>query len=64
MMASEIDDIPVVRRDHVLGQDLSTLSIDELNGRIAALRAEIVRLEAEITRKTAHRDAAASVFRL
>lgn len=48
---------------HVIGQDLSTLSLHEIADRIAMLRAEIVRLEEARASKAASRDAAASVFK-
>lgn len=63
-MAGEIDDVPARRTDMVLGQDLAALSVDELRHRIDALKAEIGRIEGEIGKKSAHRDAAASMFRL
>ncbi len=48
---------------HELGQDLSMLSVEELRERIGALRAEIERLEASISKKQASRNAADSVFK-
>lgn len=48
---------------HQLGQDLSSLSLHELEERIGLLRAEIIRLEAAMAGKAASRDAAASVFK-
>lgn len=47
---------------HQLGCDLSAISADELRRRIAELEAEIVRINAEITRKEASRKAADSLF--
>ena len=47
---------------HQLGQDLSSLSIDELEDRVALLKQEIGRITAVITAKTAHRSAADAVF--
>jgi len=49
--------------EHQIGQDLSTLSLHELDARIALLHAEIVRLEQARAGKAASRDAAASVFK-
>ena len=49
---------------HVIGQDLSTLSLDELAERTAMLRDEIARIEAAIARKRASAAAADAVFRL
>lgn len=48
---------------HEIGSDLSSISVDELDERIALLQGEIERLEAEKTRKQASRDAAAAFFR-
>ncbi len=48
---------------HVVGGDLSLLSVDELTGRIAILQTEIKRLEAEREKKSAGRKAAESLFR-
>ena len=44
-------------------QDLDPISIDELNERIAALKAEIARVEAHIERVTRHRSAAEELFK-
>ncbi|CAH1650373.1 conserved hypothetical protein [Hyphomicrobiales bacterium] len=52
---------PVIQ--HVLGQDLSTLSLHELTERIALLRAEIERLTAAQAAKEASRAKADAVFR-
>ncbi len=46
-----------------LGEDLTTLSVAELQARIAALHAEIARVEAELAAKKAHEAAAASIFK-
>lgn len=51
------------KREIVIGEDLSTLSVDELNQRIEALKAEIERLKAERTKKEAHEAAANAVFK-
>lgn len=48
---------------HLLGQDLSRLSIEELDARIALLKSEIVRLEQAMSTKQASREAAEGVFR-
>lgn len=44
-------------------QDLDPLSIDELNERIAALKAEIARVEAHMQRAQTHLSAAEELFR-
>ena len=46
-----------------VGENLERLSIGELEARIAAFEAEVVRVRAEITRKKAHEAAAASLFK-
>ncbi|HVI27781.1 DUF1192 domain-containing protein [Hansschlegelia sp.] len=66
-MAAFDDDLPRTPgplREHVIGQDLSVLSVEDLTQRVAALRSEIERLEAAIAAKTAQRSAADSLFRL
>lgn len=42
--------------------DLERLSVDELNQRIEALKAEIAACEAELNRKSAHKSAADALF--
>lgn len=49
---------------HEIGQDLSTLSIDELGERIDLLNAEIARLETARGAKSSSRKAADSFFKL
>ncbi len=44
-------------------QDLDPISIEELNERIAALRAEILRVETHIRRVEDHRSAAEELFK-
>jgi uncharacterized small protein (DUF1192 family) len=51
------------KKAHELGEDLTLLSVSELQDRIEALKAEIARLEASIQSKEATRNAADSVFR-
>ena len=48
---------------HVVGQDVSLLSAGELTERIASLKAEIERLEAERTARGATKSAAEALFR-
>ena len=48
---------------HAIGQDLSLLSVADLNERIAQLRREIARLEAELAAKGATKAAAEAFFR-
>ena len=58
------DDEPKKKpRPHEIGQDLALLSVDELAERIALLRDEIARLEAERAAKGATKSAAEALFR-
>lgn len=61
------DDILPRRNDDSLAalarQDLDPLSIEELDARIAALRAEIDRVEAHKSRASSHRASAEALFR-
>lgn len=47
----------------MLGEDLSTLSVGELEARIKTLEAEIARVEAELGTKKSHEAAAAALFK-
>lgn len=61
---SLFDDVPKEKPvPHRLGEDLATLSIDELEARIELLQAEIVRLRTAIEGKTASRQAASAFFK-
>jgi uncharacterized small protein (DUF1192 family) len=62
-MASEDDDRPRKKITHEIGQDLSLLSVEELNERIALLTAEAERLREAAARKRASKDAANSFFK-
>jgi uncharacterized small protein (DUF1192 family) len=62
-MAIEDDDKPRKKITHEIGQDLSLLSVDELNERIALMTSEIERLQAAAARKRASKDAASSFFK-
>lgn len=48
---------------HEVGQDISLLSVEELSERILLLKAEIGRIEAELTAKGASKAAAEALFR-
>jgi uncharacterized small protein (DUF1192 family) len=63
MPSIEDDDRPRKKVTHEIGQDLSLLSVEELNERIALLRSEVERLQAAVTRKRASKDAADSFFK-
>ena len=63
MPAIDDDDRPKKKIAHEIGQELALLSVKELTERIALLREEIARLEADITRKQATRSAADQFFK-
>lgn len=50
-------------RPHEIGQDLSTLSVADLNERIVVLKGEIARIETELRSKDTTRGAAEALFR-
>ena len=62
-MATEDDDKPRKKVSHEIGQDLSLLSVEELNERIVLLTSEIERLQAAATKKRASKEAANSFFK-
>ena len=57
------DDKPQPPRAITLGEDLSRISVAELDERVAALEAEITRVRAEMTRKKKHAAAADALFK-
>jgi uncharacterized small protein (DUF1192 family) len=63
MAASDDEDRPKKKIVHELGQDLTLLSVAELNDRIALLKVEIGRLEADIKSKQASKSAADLFFK-
>ena len=63
MPAIDPDDLPKKKITHEIGQDLSLLSVGELTERIALLKDEIGRLEAEMARKNATRSVADQFFK-
>ena len=62
-MPIEDDDRPRKKVSHEIGQDLSLLSVEELNERIALLSSEITRLQEAATKKRASKNAADSFFK-
>lgn len=62
-MPIDEDDRPRPKITHELGQELSLLSVDDIEARIALLTAEIERLKADAAKKRASRDAAAAFFK-
>ena len=63
MPAIDEDDRPKKKIAHEIGQDLTLLSVEELAERIALLKEEIARLEADMTSKQATRAAADQFFK-
>ena len=57
------DDRPKPKPVHEIGQDLSMLSLAEIDLRVAALKAEIERLNEARAKKDASRSAADAFFR-
>jgi uncharacterized small protein (DUF1192 family) len=62
-MAREDDDQPQKKVIHEIGQDLSLLSVEDIDTRIALLAAEIERLKAALNIKRATRAAADRIFK-
>jgi len=63
MPAFDEEDRPKKKLVHEIGQDLSLISVAELNERIALLREEIARLEADIAKKQSTRASADQFFK-
>ena len=63
MAAMDDDDRPKKKISHEIGQDLALISVRELEERIALLREEIERLEADIGRKQSSRNVADQFFK-
>jgi len=63
MAAIDPDELPKKKISHELGQELALLSVGELTDRIALLKDEIARLEAEMKRKNASKSAADTFFK-
>jgi uncharacterized small protein (DUF1192 family) len=63
MAAIEEDDRPKKKIVHEIGQELALLSVGELTERIAILKEEIARLEANIARKQVSKSAADQFFK-
>ncbi len=63
MPAIDEDDRPKKKITHEIGQDLYLLSVTELNDRIALMKEEIARLEADIKKKDSSRNSADQFFK-
>lgn len=63
----DLDDNLPRRRNDLLAdlarEDLGLLSVDELDARVAALKAEITRTEAQISFATSHKAVADALFK-
>ena len=57
------DDQPKKKVQHEIGQDLSLISVAELNERIVLLRDEIARIEADIAKKQSSRATADQFYK-
>ena len=58
------DELPLKKKTvHEIGADLAVLSVEELLERMAALKDEIVRLEAAVSAKKASRASADQFFK-
>jgi uncharacterized small protein (DUF1192 family) len=63
MPAIEDDDRPKKKITHDIGQDLTLLSVGELTERVALLKEEIGRIEANMATKQASKSAADLFFK-
>jgi uncharacterized small protein (DUF1192 family) len=63
MKAIDEDDRPKKKIAHEIGQDLTLLSVGELTERVALLKDEIARLEANMAQKHAQKSAADMFFK-
>lgn len=63
MAAEDDENKPRKKISHEMGQDLSALSVGDVEERIALLTAEIERLKADAAKKRASRDAANAFFK-
>jgi uncharacterized small protein (DUF1192 family) len=63
MAAIDDDDKPKKKLIHEIGQDLTLLSVGELTDRVALLKEEIARLEANMATKQASKSAADLFFK-
>ena len=63
MPAIDEDDRPKKKIVHEIGQDLTLLSVGELGERVALLKEEIARLEANAAHKRASKSSADQFFK-
>lgn len=57
------EDQPKKKVSHEIGADLAAISADELKARIALLKEEIGRIEADLAAKSSSRSSAENLFR-
>jgi len=57
------DDVRQSETVFQIGEDLYGVSVDELNSRLSVLKAEITRIELELTKKSAELSAADLLFK-
>ena len=62
-MAIDDEDRPRRKITHDIGQDLSLLSVEDIEARVAMLMSEIERLKADMAKKRTSRDAANAFFK-
>jgi uncharacterized small protein (DUF1192 family) len=60
----DMEDMPKPKAKMVIGEDLDSVSVAELEHRILLLEAEIFRVREEIAKKQAGKAAAASFFKI
>jgi uncharacterized small protein (DUF1192 family) len=58
-----LEDLPKPKHEHLLGENLEAISLDELQARVILLHNEIQRIEVEIKRKQVSRSAADAFFK-
>ena len=63
MAVFDDDDRPKKKIAHEIGQDLSLLSVEELQARVQLMQDEIKRLEGDMAQKRAKRAAADQFFK-
>ena len=63
VMKDDDENLPKKKIVHEIGQELATLSVKELDERIALLKEEIARLKAAIARKQSSRNVADAFFK-
>lgn len=60
----DLDDLPRPKGPMTIGENLDAISLAELNSRIEILEGEILRIKAEIAKKSASKSAADAFFKI